>query len=224
MECAGPCEDGDPLAGIEDLRRRDEIGLVGQRRPGGGADTGVDGAVLVRRALHRFELLHVVRDDDAGYRALVDGDAHRPVHHMADLCRDGDRLDVLGGHVLEQAVQVHLLLVIAAERRARLLADDGHHRLMVRFGVVEAVQQVDRTGSRGGHAHAEVAGELGVAAGHERGEFFMACLDELHLVAGPVECAHQAVDAVSRIAEDAPHPPLPQSLEQVIAGSDGHSQ
>jgi len=46
--------------------------------------------------------------------------------------------------VLEQRVQVDLLLVVAAQRAERLLADDRHHRLMVELCVVEAVEQVDR--------------------------------------------------------------------------------
>ena len=182
------------------------------------------GAVLVRRRLDGVELLHVVGHDDAGHRALVDGDAHGAVHHVAHLRRHGDRLHVFGGDVLEQALQVDLLLVVAAERRARLLADDGDHRLVVRLRVVEPVEQVDRAGAGGRHAHADLAGELRVAAGHERGQFLVARLDELHLVAGAVERAHQPVDAVARIAEDTTHAPLAQPLEEVVAGGLGHSQ
>jgi hypothetical protein len=220
----GAGENGDPLAGIEDLGGGGEVGVVRQRRANRGADAGVDGAVLARRDLHRVEHLDVIGHDDAGHRALVEGDPHGPVHYMADLVRHRDRLHVLRRHVLEQAVQVDLLLIVAAERAAGLLADDGHHRLMVRLCVVEPVQQVDGAGAGGCHAHAHLAGELGMAASHERGQLLMARLDELHLVAGPVERAQQPVDAVARIAEDPSHAPLPQPLEEVVAGGLRHSQ
>ena len=60
-------------------------------------------------------------------------------------------------------MQVDLLLVVAAERRARLLADDRDHRLVVELRVVEAVQEVDRAGPAGREADADLAGELRVA-------------------------------------------------------------
>ena len=64
--------------------------------------------------------------------------------------------------VLEQRDQVDLLLVVAAERRARLLADDRDDRRVVELRVVEAVQEVDRARPRGGEADADLAGELRV--------------------------------------------------------------
>jgi hypothetical protein len=39
-----------------------------------------------------------------------------------------------------------------------------------------------------------------------------------------VERAHQAVDAIARVAEDAAHTPLAQSREEVVAGGLRHSQ
>src|SRR5437588_751884 len=79
-------------------------------------------------------------------------DPHRAVHQVAHLRGRRARLHVLGGHILEQRVQVDLLLVVRAERHRLLLADDRHYRLVVELRVVEAVQQVNRTGPRGGHA------------------------------------------------------------------------
>ena len=96
------------------------------------------------------------------------------------------------GDVLEERQQVDLLLVVAAERGARLLADDGDHRLVVELRVVEAVQQVDGAGAGGGDAHADLAGELGVAAGHEGGHLLVARLDELGVAVGAVERAEDA--------------------------------
>ena len=88
----------------------------------------------------------------------------------------------LVGDVLEERDQVDLLLVAAAERRARLLADDRDDRLVVELGVVEAVQQMDRARAGRGHADADLAGELGMAAGHEGRHLLVADLDQLGVV------------------------------------------
>ncbi len=65
---------------------------------------------------------------------------------------------------------------------ARLLTDDRHDRLVVELGVIQAVEQVDRAGAGGRQADPDLAGELGVRAGHERGHLLMADLDELRAV------------------------------------------
>jgi hypothetical protein len=59
----------------------------------------------------------------------------------------GDHVHVLVGDVLEEREQVDFLLVVAAERRSCLLADDRDHRLVVELGVVAPVQEVDRAGA-----------------------------------------------------------------------------
>jgi hypothetical protein len=60
--------------------------------------------------------------------------------------RVGRHVHVLVRDVLEERRQVDFLLVIAAERGHRLLADDCDDRLVVELRVVEPVQQVDRAG------------------------------------------------------------------------------
>ena len=72
--------------------------------------------------------------------------------------------EVLGGHVLVERAQVDLLLEVAAERHALLLADDGHDGRVVELRVVEPVEQVDGAGAGGRHADADLARELGVRA------------------------------------------------------------
>ena len=70
--------------------------------------------------------------------------------------------DEVGGDVLEQRLQVDFLLVVRADRRARLLADDGDHRHVVHLGVVQPVQQMDRARAGGRVAEPDLAGELGM--------------------------------------------------------------
>ena len=103
----------------------------------------------------------------------------RAVDEVADLGRLHRHLHVLVRDVLEQRSEVDLLLVVAAEPGPGLLADDRDDRLVVELGVVEAVEQVDRAGPGGRHADADLAGELGVRARHERGHLLVADLDEL---------------------------------------------
>jgi hypothetical protein len=80
---------------------------------------------------------------------------------------------------------------------------------VVELGVVEAVEEMDRTRATGGHADAQLAGELGVSARHERGHLLMPYLDELGplAVARAPKRAHQAVDAVARVPVDPVHAP-----------------
>ena len=101
---------------------------------------------------------------------------------MAHLRRRAGLLHEGAGHVLEHADQIDFLLIVAAERRAGLLPGDGQHRHVVHPRVVQAGDQVRRTGARGRHANTKFAGELGVGRGHERRHFLMAHLNELDLV------------------------------------------
>ncbi len=176
----------------------------------------------VRRLLDRLELLDVVGHYQAGDRPLGLGDAERPVDQVPRLRGVGEQVHVLVGHVLVQRDEVHLLLVVAAQRGQSLLADDRHHGPMVHLGVVEAVQQVYRPRPRGRQAHPDLPRELGVGARHERGHLLVAHLDELGVVPGPVQRPHDAADAVPRVAEDPLHPPLRETLHQKIADGLAH--
>ena len=122
--------------------------------------------------------------------------------------------DIGAGDVLEHRDQIELLLIMAAERVARLLADDREHRLMIEQRVVKPGDQMRRARARGRDADAELAGELGIGRGHEGRHFLVPRLDELDLAVRAVERAEHAVDAVAGIAEDVPHAPLVQALDE----------
>ena len=138
-------------------------------------------------------------------------------------------LHVLVRDVLEQALEVDLLLVVAAHAGPRLLADDRQHRLVVELGVVEPVQEMNRAGARGRQADAELAGELGVRAGHERRHLLVADLDELRAgrtlvsVARAPEGAQDPVDPVARIAVDALDAPRGEALQEEVANRLAHA-
>src|SRR5215210_4298202 len=162
-------------------------------------------------------LLDVGRHDHARDRSLRKGGAESAVDDVARLRGVGELLDV-AGHVREQGLQVDLLLVAAAERRSRLLADDRDDRLVVELRVVEAVQEVDRAWARGRDADARLPGELRVTGGHERTHLLMAGLHPLDPLAGlAIEREDDAVDAVAWIAEDAADAPLTQASDDEVA-------
>ena len=160
--------------------------------------------------------LHVVGDDDAGDRSLGQGDAHGAVDDVADLGRIVDHLEEGAGDVLEEGRQIDFLLVAAAPRHLRDIADDRDNRLVIEARVVEAIEQVDGAGSLGGEADADLAGELGMGAGHQAGVLFMAHLDEDGIIAGAIERTEDPVDAVTGIAVEALHTPRLQPPHQKI--------
>ena len=173
--------------------------------------------------LDRLGLLHVVGKDHHGHAALGLGDAHRPVDQMPRLLGHRADLDELRD-VLHQRGEVDFLLVMAAQRGARLLAHDRHHRLAVELGVVQSVQQMDGARPGGRQAHADLAGEPGVAAGHEGCFLLVADLHEVERVLHAAQRRQQAVDAIARIAEQAAHAPLAEPLEDEIADGLGHGE
>jgi hypothetical protein len=111
---------------------------------------------------------------------------------------------------------------VAAERGAVLLADDRDHRLVIEQRVVEAVQQVDRARPRRREADADLAGELRVRRRHERRHLLVADLHELRAVLRAPKRAHDSVDAIARVSEDAAHAPCAQTLDQEVADGAGH--
>ena len=92
------------------------------------------------------------------------------------------------------------------------MASTGH---MVQLGVVEAVQEVDGTRTRRGHAHADLAGELGVAHRFEGGHLLVAGLYELGRRFRLDPRTENPVDAVARIGEYLFDPPGLQSLQEI---------
>jgi hypothetical protein len=88
---------------------------------------------------------------------------------------------------------------------------------MIHLRVVEAIQQVNGAGSRGGQAYAEIASELGVGARHERGHLLMPHLHEIELVAGAGKRADEAIDPVSGETKDALYSPGGKPFPEKIA-------
>ena len=176
----------------------------------------------MRRHLDGRRLLDVAGKDDGGDAASRLRDSQRTIHQVAHLIRRHADLDEVPGHILEERRQIDLLLVVTADRATHRLTNDGEDRLVVQLGVIESVEQVNGPGSRGGEAHTHLAGDPGMAAGHEGGLLLMPDLNELEAVAGPAQRGNDPADPVAGIAEDAPDAPLRQPVQQEIADLPRH--
>ncbi len=169
-----------------------------------------------------IEFLHVGGDDHGGRRPFGQGRAHGSVQHVGQLLRHVDRLQERRRDVLEETVQVDLLLVGAADGAPGGLADDRHHRHVVELGVVEAVEQMDRARTSGGHAHPGPVAEHGPADRFEGGHLLVPALDEPRPVLDLGQLSDQPVDAVPGVAEDLGDAPLGQSAQQMVGDVPRH--
>jgi hypothetical protein len=151
-------------------------------------------AMLVRRLLHGCKL-KVVRENDAGDPALTLGDAICAVDQMPHPGGKG-RLHIGAGYILEEGLEIKILLVMRPDGRAGLLPHERQHRLMVELGIVEAVQEVDRTRTGRRDADADLTRELRFATGHEACHFLMPNLDEVDDSIQPRKSADQSANAV----------------------------
>ncbi len=217
VQRAGADQHRDLATGIEYIGRERQIGIARHHWLPGVADAAVYRAVFAWRRFHGIEFLHIIRNDDAGHRTLVACDAHGAIDQMSDLRRRRRHVHEFMCDILEQRNQVDFLLVIAADCRTLLLADDGDYRLVVHLGVVQAIQQMNGTRPRGRQAYADFTGKFGMRASHECSQFFVTCLHELEHAVGTAECSHDAVDAVARVTVNALNAPLGKSLQQEIA-------
>ncbi len=217
LEAAAAGQDGDLRAGV------DEVGGLLQLVAAAAAATAAANTSALCSAMLALErgvvragpVLDVLGDRDVGDAAAAPGRSDRLVDDVVDVGRPHDAL-VVDGHVHEQLVEVHVLLVVRADQVVKGVAGDGQHRLAVALGVVQAVEQVDAARPGGGHADAEPAGVLGIAAGGEGGGFLVAHLDELDLVLVRAQRLEDAVDAVAGEAEDRLDAPVDQPLDQQV--------
>lgn len=106
----------------------------------------MDRAVLTRRIFVRH-VLEIVGQYDCRHAALAECNPDGAVDQMAHLRGGGSLLDKRSGHILDQARQIDFLLIVAAERGARLLAGNGEHRHVIEPRVIEAGDQMRGAGS-----------------------------------------------------------------------------
>jgi hypothetical protein len=101
--------------------------------------------------------LQVVREHDHGDPPIAESNANGPINQMPHLRRRRCLLHEGAGDILEQADEIHFLLIVAANRVAGLLTYDCQDRHMIKARVVKAGYQVRSAGARGRDAYAEFA-------------------------------------------------------------------
>ena len=116
----------------------------------------------------------VLRDvDEHRARAAGRGDVERLVDDPRDVLGAGDQ-EVVLGHRHRDAGGIALLEGVGADRSERNLTGDADHRDRVEHGVGERGDDVGRRRATGDHAHAGLAGGVGVALGHVTRALFVA--------------------------------------------------
>ena len=152
---------------------------------------------------------------------MGEGRAAGQVHHVLDVLWPHHAL-VVEREVREQVVGVEVLEVVGADQVVVCHPADREQRRAVHTRVEQAVGQVDRAGTGGGEADAELAGELRVAHGRHRTDLFVAHVDVADPVVARAERLHEAVDPVARKAEDGVHAPLAEPLDEQVRSGLGH--
>src|SRR5436853_6962205 len=101
------------------------------------------GIMRVWLLLDSIQVLHIFGKNDTGDRTLGFSDAHRAVNLMTYLYRIHSCVDILTCDIFEQRLEVNLLLVVAANGRARRLANNRYNWLVIHLGVVQTIEQVN---------------------------------------------------------------------------------
>ena len=144
-------------------------------------------------------------------------DVERLGHDARQVVRVADQVVVLG-HRQGDAVDVDLLEGILADQRAGHVAGDRDHRHRIEERRADAGDQVRRPRSRGSHAHADPAGDPGVAVGRVGAALLVANqhVAQLGIVAQHVV---ERQDHPARVAEEDVHA-LPQERLAQHVGPD----
>src|SRR3954453_16602740 len=172
--------------------------------------------------LRGWKVLQIVWEDKRRHHALAKRNAHSAIDEMANLRRRRRLLHKGAGNILEHALQVEFLLVVPAKRIARLLTGDRQNRHVIHARVIKPGHEMRCARSRRRHAYADLSGKFGVSRRHECRHFLMADLNEIEAIAGTVQRAEQAVDAVTGIAEDRSYAPLAHAFPKEIANGPAH--
>ena len=139
----------------------------------------------------------------------------RPGKDSFKIVRRADLL-VVDRHFAEEPELVDFLGSAGSDLVARDLAGDRQNRHMVQGGIVETVQEVDRSRSLASHADRKLSRKFGLGAGGEGAGLLVTHHDEMDRILLP-ERLHQRVDRVSRNPEDLGHSAFLEELHDAIA-------
>ena len=141
--------------------------------------------------------LNVFRNRDMGHGAMTKRGANGFVDYVMDMGRSHDAL-VVSSNIHVQLVEINVLLKTRADHIVEGMAGNREYRLTIALGVIQAIQKVNTSRSRGGNADSQAAGVLGITAGCKRRRLFMTDLDEFQFFRMGPECLKHSIDPISR--------------------------
>src|SRR5437016_3018171 len=103
----------------------------------------MDGIMFMWGYLDCIHLLDVFWNNNAGHAAFGFGNTHGTINQMADLHWATCQRNVFIRHVFEERDQIDLLLIITSDGRTCCLTNNRYHWLVIHFGIIESVQQVN---------------------------------------------------------------------------------
>src|ERR1700736_260455 len=129
---------------------------------------------------------------------------------------------VAAASVHEQLIEFYVLLGEGVIQVVQLQVGKCQNRRSIKLRIIKPVEEVNSTRTRRGEADTQPAGELGVSAGHERGGFFMANLDEAYIVLALPQRLHNPIDPVARNSKYRVHTPIEEAINKNISGGSCH--
>src|SRR5487761_168302 len=88
------------------------------------------------------------------------------------------------------------------------LAGNRQHRRAIQLGIIEAVEQMNRTRPGGRRAHPQPAGIFGIGAGHERRRFLVPHLYETQALLALPQRLEKTVNTIAWEAKNGVHAPV----------------
>ena len=206
----------DALSQIDEFRQLAER-LVRWRDHG--VSRRQSGELWRRRRNSRFQR-HVAGNDDDAHAAFQDRPAHRDLKHARHLLGTRHELAIARA-LLEEALGMSLLEVVRTDLRGGDLRRDRHHRHARALAVEETVDEMQVTGAAAAGADREVAGDMGVGAGGEGCDLFVAHVQPFD-PAAPANGVGEAVEAVADDAVDALHARRGENFNHLVGDGLGH--
>ena len=204
-------------AGIDDGRGLHDFALGRNNGCGGCGSAGARDPVF-RGEVGHLHVLHIVRKNDDRRSEPNPSGAESSVDDRLHLFGRDDGLHI-HSHIGQGPLQIVLLLGKRSERRQTLLADDCDHGLIIRLGVVQAVEQVKGSRAGGRNTHADLTGKFGMGGGHQGADFLVGRPDILQPFALAFRLAQRAVEITDPVTGKSEHPgdaPLPNPLDHEI--------
>ena len=152
-------------------------------------------------------ILNIGRDGDVCDAPIGESSPACQVDSVRHMSRAHDPV-VVHANVDEQLVEFHILLGVRIDQIVISEASNGQDRLSIQLRIIEAVQQVDTSGTRGREAHAQSPGKFRITACHECRRFLMSNLNETNALLTLPQGFHNAVNAITGKSENRIHTPF----------------